>query len=219
MKAVFYGGGYYSDNLDLHREVFRLADVKKPRITYIPSSSDYGLIDFADFVKSFKRVGNPSFVYLPIDIENSPRLQSEALKSEVIYLSGGNTFAFLRDLRRKKLVSALRDRATRGTVMAGLSAGGILLSPNIRTASFPTWDCDENYVNLRRLEALSLSKFEFFPHYTNSVRYRAELVAHSRATKNPLIAAADGAGLVLSGEKLSMIGKCTQFQRGHVFKT
>ncbi len=219
MKAVFYGGGCYSDNLDLHRELFRLAEVKRPRITYIPSSSEYGIHDFADFVNSFKRIGKTSFVYLPIDIENSPRSQREALSSEVIFLSGGNTFSFLRDLRRKKLIAALRQRAQKGAVLSGLSAGGILLSPNIRTAAFPQWDCDENFVNLKRFEALSISKFEFFPHYSNSVRYRAELSSHSRTTKNPLIAAPDGCGLVLDDDKLSMVGKCTQFQRGHVFKT
>jgi dipeptidase E len=218
MKAIFYGGGCYSDNLDLHREMFRLSDSKKPSITYIPSASDYGAADFPDFVKSVSRVGRCKFVYFPIDLNYSPRLQREALSSDVVFLSGGNTFSFLRDLRRQKLISILRRKAAAGTVMAGLSAGGILLTPNIRTAAFPHWDCDENYVNLTRLEALSLSKFEFFPHYSNSLRYRAELSAHSRTSKYPIIATADGSGLVLDGDRLSMIGRCTQFQRGHVFK-
>lgn len=220
MKAVFYGGGYYSysGNLDLHKEAIRLSNVKRPRVTYIPSSSEYGIDDFADFVKSFKRVSNCTFLYFPIDLDFSPRLMREALSSEIIFLSGGNTFSFLRDLRRKKLVTPLRNRANKGTVMGGLSAGGILLSPNISTASFPKWDHDDNSVNLKRWDALSLAKFEFFPHFSNSARYREVLSAHSKKSKHPLIATPDGDGLVVDGDKLAMQGKCTQFYKGQVLR-
>jgi len=218
MKAVLYGGGYYEDNVDLHRELVRLSDTKKPRITFIPSASDYGMVDFPDFVQSFRKVGKCSFLYFPVDRPVTPRLMREALASEVIFLSGGNTYGFLRDLRRQKLITALRARAKNGTVMSGLSAGGILLTPSIQTASFPSWDRDENHVKLKKLDALGICNFDFFPHYSNSERYRKELSGYSKKSERTLIATPDGGGLVVDDDKMSLYGRCTRFHKGHVIK-
>lgn len=217
MRAVFYGGGDYIENLHLHEEMIALS-TSKPRITYIPSSSEYGLVDFPDFVKSFKKIAKCSFVYFPIDVHYSTRLEIEALRSDIIFLSGGNTFSFLQNLRRKKLMSGLRNSFKEGSVLSGLSAGAILLSPNIATASFPKWDCDENTSQIKKWDALNLCNFEFFPHYTHHRRYVEALSKHSQKSKHLVIAAPNGCGLSVDGEKISTLGKCHHFLGGKAYR-
>jgi len=217
MSLVLYSGGHYLDNGALNKACLDATQKRMPRVTYIPSSSDYGLEDFREFVTAFEAVRACEFVYFPIDTPFTQEMRGRALESDLIFLSGGNTFYFLRNLRRLRLLSELRHAHARGKVIAGLSAGAILLTPNIGTASFPSFDCDENFVNLRNFAALQLTPFEFFPHYAQSERYKKALMSASRRTRNPIYAAPDGSGLVVSNGDFRVVGSAHVFHKGHSF--
>jgi len=217
MSLVLYSGGHYADNEPLNRACLDATRKPLPRVTYIPSSSDYGVEDFREFVEAFETVRPCEFAYFPIDTPFSSEMRSRALESDVVFLSGGNTFYFLRNLRRLGLLKDLRHAHAEGKVLAGLSAGAIMLTPNINTASYPKFDCDENFVSLRNFAALQLAPFEFFPHYAQSDRYRKALLAASRKTKNPIYAAPDGCGLVVSSGDFRVVGSAHVFHKGHSF--
>ena len=55
----------------------------------------------------------------------------KALGSDVIYLAGGNTFYFLRNLRKSGLIPQLKKFVEQGGVLVGLSASAIIFTPNI----------------------------------------------------------------------------------------
>ena len=63
---------------------------------------------------------------------------SELLKSDLIFLGGGNTFYFLKHLKSTGLIDELKTFAANGGVLCGLSAGAIIMTPHVHTASFPT---------------------------------------------------------------------------------
>jgi dipeptidase E len=216
MSLVLYSGGHFADNAALNRACLDATRKPMPRVTYIPSSSDYGIEDFREFVAAFEEVRACTFAYFPIDTPFTDEMRSRALASDVIFLSGGNTFYFLRNLRKLGLIGDLRHAHASGKVIAGLSAGAILLTPNIGTASFPSFDCDENFVGLRNFAALGLAPFEFFPHYSHSERYRRALAGASRRTKNPIYAAPDGSGLVVSNGEFRVMGSAHVFHKGHM---
>ena len=85
------------------------------------------------------------------------------LASDVIYLSGGNTYYFLHHLRRSGPIPVLREFVARGGVLAGLSAGAILMTPHIGLAGYPSFDRDENDVGLRNEASLALVDFALPP--------------------------------------------------------
>ena len=91
-------------------------------------------------------------------------------RSDIVYLAGGNTYYFLDHLRRSGLLDELALFARRGGVVAGLSAGALILTPHIGLAGYPAFDRDENTVGLGRsgCRGLGLVGFEFFPHYRRS---------------------------------------------------
>ena len=139
---------------------------------------------------------------------------SEALKSEIIRLSGGNTYYFLKHLRKTGLLKHLKEFVKRGGVLTGLSAGGILMTPIISAAGYPEFDKDDNDEKVRNLRGLNLVKFEFFPHYKNSPRYDKDLIRESKRVDYPIYAIPDGSGVVVTENKLKFIGKSYCFFKG-----
>ncbi len=214
-KLLLYGGGSLFRNGRSDRALIGLTGKRKPSITYIPSSSDYGEIEFGEFCENFrKRFPVSRIVYFPIDIPFTDMMKTMALEQDIVYLSGGNTFYFLKTLRQKRLIDDLKSFVSRGGVLSGLSAGAILLTPTVATAGFPHFDRDSNFVKLKNQKSLKLTDFEFFPHYTHTTPYRKALTSHSRKTIYPIYAAPDQSSVVVNGNEIEFIGPVHIFWNG-----
>lgn len=214
MSLVFYSGGHYYDNTPLNKKCIELSRRRVPKVTFIPASSDYGLEDFRDFVEAWDQVKNCQFVYFPIDYPFTDEMRNRALSSDIIFLSGGNTYSFLKNLRAHGLIQDLVNAHKSGRVLAGLSAGAILMTPNINTAGFPSFDCDENFVGLKVKKALNFVNFEFFPHYVHSTRYREALKSYSLKSNYGIFALPDSSGLIVRPEGLEISGPAYTFLKG-----
>lgn len=220
MRLFFYSGGDDDANADLDKElsaqVRKLAGGRRsPRVTYIPSTSWRMEGYFHDFVDCYENYGLTNIDCCPVDGDSINKEQlRRALDGDMIYLSGGNTFYFLKHLREQGVLPELKKFVKRGGVLAGLSAGSIIMTPNIQMAGIPSFDCDPNDVKLRDLRALGLVSFEFFPHYNGRSKVDKELKKYSKTLKRPLYACADGAGIVVDGEQLTLFGKTVVFVRG-----
>lgn len=217
MKLVLYSGGFDHENKRLDEVLFKLCDKKKPKITFIPSSSHDAEADYAYFVNQYRKFKVGKILYFPIDTTISEILKSEILKSDIIHLSGGNTFYFLKYLRKSKLLSDLKQFVKNGGILTGLSAGAILMTPTIEMAEVPYFDRDDNDEGVTNYKALELVDFHFFPHYKNSKRYDDELKKFSTSKRVPLYAAKDGSGIVVDNDSLKFIGKIYCFYKGHKF--
>jgi len=196
---------------------------KKIRMTYVAFTAEGAAHYYHRFERRYKPFGGTDFHCLAAD---DPALRRPGAKrqratkillaSDVIYLSGGNTFHFLMHLRRSGLIAPLRRFADRGGVLAGLSAGAILTTPNIGLAAYPPFDRDENEVGLSdsRWGALDLVDFEFFPHFRTSRKIRDALLWYSERSKFPLYACRDGSGIVVEGDRFTAHGDVWLFDRG-----
>lgn len=214
MRLVFHGGGHPEDNLSLNQEAIRMSGVSDPVVAFIPACSIDAEEYFLEFARGFQELGVGRFLYFPIDVHFDQTMLMQVFKSNIIHLSGGNTYYFLRTLRNAKLIPRLKEFVRSGGVLTGLSAGGILMTPDISSAGYPDFDCDVNDEHLRDLKALKLVNFEFFPHYRNSKRYEQELRKQSKLIDYPIYAIADGNGIVIEGEKTTFIGKSFCFYKG-----
>lgn len=214
MKLVFYSGGDKDDNESVDQACLNLIENPNPTFVFIPSSSYDGESEFHDFIEQYEHFGVTRFIYFPIDIPQDRVLMKEVFNSDMIHLGGGNTYYFLKYLRQYGYLEFLREYALMGKVLTGLSAGAIMMTPNIKTAGYPTFDRDENEENIRNLQALGLVRFEFFPHYRNSIRYDRELIQRSDKLKHPLFALPNGSGIVRNGEQLIFVGKAWAFKGG-----
>lgn len=218
MKLVFYSGGTAQENLPLDYALLKLAHPSKDlTFTFIPSHSYMSDVEFKEVIEHYRPLGVKKFLKMDVDTVHSSVLRRSVFKSDIIHLGGGNTYYFLKYLKRHKLLAELREWAQAGGVLSGLSAGAIIMTNNIDTAGFPYFDCDDNEENVKNFSAMNLVNFEFFPHYKNSVRYDKDLLTHSTKTQRPLYACQDGAGIVVNGDELSFIGKTACFTQGKKF--
>jgi dipeptidase E len=214
MKLVFYSGGNEGENDFLNKRAIELTQSKSPKITLIPSCSYDAEDDYKFFVNEFSKIGVERFMLFCVDTPYTKTLLNEVLKSDLIFLGGGNTFYFLKHLKKEGMFEHFKKFLKRGGVLCGLSAGAIVLTPHVHTATFPHFDRDENPWDMKNLSAMRLVNFEFFPHYKNSKRYDDELIFHSKKSKLPLYACSNGGGVVIDGEQISFCGKTHQFYQG-----
>ncbi|MGH0035062.1 MAG: Type 1 glutamine amidotransferase-like domain-containing protein [Myxococcota bacterium] len=217
-RLVLYSGGQERRNALIHADLLKLA-LGRPgrgepsargrvRMTYVPYTAEGSQPFYARFRRRYAAFGATHFDCVPADTPDAAGAARRLARSDVVYLSGGNTFVFLAHLRRNGLLGPLRRFVDRGGVLAGLSAGAILMTPDIGLAAWPPFDRDENEPHLRKRHwgALDLVPFEFFPHYRHSARYRRALSGYARRARRPLYACRDGSGLVVEGDRLTVHG-------------
>jgi len=217
MKLIFYSGGHDFENLSIDKNLLELSNKESPQITYIPSCSYLCDQDFIEFVNQYGKFNIHNIINFPIDIPYTEILKTEVLKSDIIHLSGGNTYYFLKYLRQSGMLSELKQFVKNGGILTGLSAGAIIMTSSIETAGFPEFDKDENDENLKNLKGMGLVNFEFFPHYKNSKRYDREIVSYSRSHDSPVYACPDGSGIIVNNNQLTFIGKAFCFFKGKKF--
>ncbi len=217
MKLVFYSGGDAEDNKKLDEKLLSLSTKKSLTIAFIPSCSYFSETEYDDFIDQYKKLGIQKILKLNIDQPFSELMRRAIFLSDIIHLGGGNTFYFLKHLRRTGMLKELREWVKGGGILSGLSAGAIMMTPNVETASFPSFDRDDNEDNVKNLKALNLVDFDFFPHYKNSKRYDEELAAFSLTSQRPMYAPVDGAGIIVNDNELSFVGKTACFFMGQKY--
>ncbi|OFZ18768.1 MAG: hypothetical protein A2Z20_01420 [Bdellovibrionales bacterium RBG_16_40_8] len=213
-RLIFYSGGQFSKNKLLHRALSTLLGKKVRSLTYVPFTHENGTHYYQRIKRRYQKFGFRKFRYFAADSDFLKKEMNEAFKSDVIYLAGGNTFYFLKHLRESGFLKRLERYSRNGGIIAGLSAGSIILTPHILIAGYPPHEGDVNEVRLKNLKALGLVDFEFLPHFTNSAKTNKALLKYSRSTRSHILACPDGSGVVVSGSVLQFFGPTYLFFRG-----
>lgn len=215
MNLILYSGGTGSENRPLAvAAADMLARHNDPIVTFLPAHAEDADAEYRAFVKTFQRLGINRFRCIPIDHKLTQKEEKEIFSSNAIFLGGGNTFHFLKQLQSHGFLEKLRLFAKKGGVLFGLSAGSILMTPTITTASVPSMDSDDNEVNLKDWKALGLVPFEFSPHYYPSKAADRELMEYSKKLEHPIYACSDGEGIVVRDGKIQFIGQVKVFHQG-----
>ncbi|MFW7380846.1 MAG: Type 1 glutamine amidotransferase-like domain-containing protein [Oligoflexus sp.] len=218
MKLWLYSSGDGESNRSMDLALLRNLAEKQLTFTFIPSSYDTAAEYYDEFIERFSELAYINFHIMHADRPLMRKDRFRALNSDVIYLSGGNTFYLLDSLRRADLLEDLRYFVDTGGLLAGHSAGAIMMTPSIDTASYPDFDCDDNEVELFDWRGLGLVNFEYFPHYRNSARYSECLKAESKRGPGVIYGVPDGSGIVVVGRQITFFSTVWGFVGGHKFR-
>ena len=113
---------------------------------------------------------------------NDAEEQKRLLSSNIFLISGGNTFELLQNLRNSGLDKSIEQFAEKSDfVLAGFSAGAVVLTPTIELCNLP--DFDENLVGLKNLNGIGIVNFEVFPHF-NEHLHKVTLERYRKTTPN-----------------------------------
>jgi dipeptidase E len=209
MRLLFLSSTKGNRNQDILSRI-RLWLPENAQIGYIPSSPDPAREYFKEVGAFFGDV-SPSFKLGYIDIHNErekpTHLERQLRECDAVYLSGGNTFRFLKAIRDAHMDILLQRLAGEKAFM-GTSAGGLVMTPNIELAS------GENDIGLENTKGLALVKFGFYPHFNprNSEQLRE---IKSRLNEMPEICAVpEFSGLAITETETIPLGPVYRFRKG-----
>lgn len=207
-KLVLYSDQIVGETDAIDRRLLRLIGKAAPSIGYIPSSSDPECFFFDQICTYYAALGASVDVYLELDTHFSEDTLPALLSCDAIHLSGGNTFYFLHWLRQRAMLSVLKDYVAEGGVLIGVSAGAILMTPDVSTSAL----CGDALVEgLSDHSGLGLVDFQFLPHFESGEVGAAEIAAHQRRFSMTLYACPDGGGIVVDGASFEFLGAVQRF--------
>lgn len=203
MRLALYSDQEVPANAAIDERVLRLIGVVRPRIGYVSAAPDPERSDFERKRRYYEKLGADLAAYVDSDTGDLERALAELFRCDAIHLGGGNTFSFLRWLKARCVLPWLGAWAAEGRgVLIGVSAGAILMTPAVGTATL----CgDVREPGPIDDDALGLVGFHFWPHYVPG----AEQAPASRAVIESLpalYACEDGAGIVVDGADIELYG-------------
>ena len=206
-KLVLYSDQEIPENAEVNERMMRLVGARRPRLGYVPSASEPDRFSFERKRHYYAALGASLDVYFELDLAYAPDALPALLACDAIHLAGGNTFYFLHWLKQREMLSVLRDYVGRGGVLIGVSAGSIMMTPEISAAAL----CGDLRVpELADDLALGLVDFQILPHFRPE--QCAQAIPDHQATKDlALYACPDGAGIVLDGDAVEHFGAVQRF--------
>lgn len=136
---------------------------------------------------------NPDIQFIDID---------QALNSDAIFLSGGNTYYFLDSLRRNNLLKKLKTFVDTNHILIGMSAGSMLMQKDISNADVPSYDPEPNPIGTIDLTSLGLVNFYFFPHFDGNQRFLDEVKAFAKQQNCICYVCKDNDGVLVDDTKI-----------------
>ncbi|KOP64679.1 hypothetical protein AMS62_04975 [Bacillus sp. FJAT-18019] len=168
----------FKDVVDLFRE-FVGEDLTGKKVTFIPTASISEEIThyIRTAIEAFEKLG---VIVDELDISRAPleEIKEKLERNDMIYVSGGNTFYLLQELRKSGADKIITDQVSSGKLYIGESAGSIITSPNIEYVKF--MDDIGKATTLKSYEGLNFINVYPVPHYNNEPFKDAasELIAH-----------------------------------------
>ena len=162
LKNVILTSSLY-ESIELVKK-FLDKNTESKKILFIPTATN------VDEYKKYIHLTQKAFEDFGYEVENfdisifSEEIAKEKLsQAKIVFISGGNTFYLLQELKRKNLTSYLKERIENGLLYIGESAGSVIAAPDIEYASIV--DDKTLATELDDYTGLNLVDFYIVPHF------------------------------------------------------
>jgi len=179
-KIIAIGGGeigrpgFPVETTQIDKEIIRLTGKKNPKLLFIPTASADSENYYETVKKHFgKKLGcKTDVLYLIKNTLSKKGIEDKILKSDIIYVGGGNTLKMMIIWRKNKVDEILLRAYEKGIVMSGVSAGSICWFKygNSDSKKF----IDPN-ASLMKVAGLGLINALNCPHYDFETERKADL--------------------------------------------
>lgn len=172
----------------IDKEIIKLSGKKKPKLLFIPTASSDSENYYNNIKAHFgKNLGcKLDVLYLIKEKPSKNEIKLKILKSDIIYVGGGNTFKMMKIWRKYNVDKILIKAYNKGIVLSGLSAGCLCWFRYGQSDSltFPGAK-KKRYV---RLNMIGLINALHIPHYDTEKNIRNSLKKMMRRTPGVAIA-------------------------------
>ena len=178
-KLMLIGGGdtgrgnssYETKEID--EEIVRLTNKENPNFLFIGLASSHSDSYYDTMKKIYKELGCTPVYLKKSNILNNPDIVETKIKdADIIYICGGDSVKLINDIKEYKIDKLLLEAYNNGTVLAGMSAGAILLSNKGFSDSLIIRGESDKYEFLNGLNFINIS---FCPHYNTDPKKTTDL--------------------------------------------
>ena len=203
MKKLFLSSSFKDVSMLLPN--FIGEELSGKTITFIPTAAKHEKVNF--YVKSGKlaleKLGM-KVVELDITTTDVREINHIIEKNDLIYVSGGNTFFLLQELKRKGTDKIILEQINAGKPYIGESAGSIIISPNIEYIKGMD-NCLEA-PELICFDSIHAVEFYPLPHYTNfPFKKIAEKIIKQNLSKLSLVPISNSQAILVNGSEFQVI--------------
>ena len=190
-KFMLIGGGnigrsdteYETETID--KEIVKMTKKDNPNFLFIGFASSFADSYYKTIKKIYQNLGcKTSYIKKKNLINNPDIVKNKILEADIIYFGGGDTIKLLEKIKDYNLKETIDKAISNNTVIAGMSAGAILL-------------CKEGYSDSKILREES-NKHEFIkglnyldliisPHYEENSIKEEELINDIKNSKKQVI--------------------------------
>jgi len=175
-------------------------DVKGKTVTFIPTASVVEKITF--YVKAGKKALEAMGLIvdeLEISKASADEIASKLAQNDFIYLSGGNTFFLLQELKKSGAGKLIAEQIAAGKLYIGESAGSIVAAPNIEFAK--AMDSVKKAPELNGFDGMGFVDCYPVPHCTNApFKKAAEKIIKEYGETLPLRPISNHQAILVAGD-------------------
>ena len=200
-----------TDNLqaDLRNSLGQEISKRGNPVAYISSEpQDNNLPYYKAKIEDYSHFGkNIKVDYFDLSNNFSDGALLKLLDYGAIYLSGGNTYAFMDAAKKRNIYPILKKHLENGGLLIGASAGSIMMTPSIDLAGIGG---DKNTPDLKVTAGFNFVDFEFHPHFNDNDApdYISE---YMNGKSNDLYVCKDGAGIFYSNGEIRLFGEVSRW--------
>lgn len=161
LKLLLTSNGFYNDAIKNQFSTLIDENINEMNVAIITTASAFKENNkYAQKAKEdFKKMGFQNIHFIDLEFDNPESL----IQKDVIFINGGNPFNLLFHTKESGADTIFRQLVSKNVVIVGVSAGAVLLGPNIKVVRFFTPEMDQ--LNTKDLSALGLTDKIVFPHY------------------------------------------------------
>lgn len=203
MKIILLSDYKYISFNELGARLIELIGKNKPTIGYISSSPDATRKFYHETKEYYSKCNAILNPYTDLEEEFNKDDIERVFQADAIHLSGGNTFRFLYWMVERGLDKQLVEYVNNGGVLIGVSAGSIIMTPNISECLF----CgDENLIGLENTKGLGLVNFHYLPHFTEENIFIKDVISKSKQDSSAILVSRDYDWIVIDGTNAEIYG-------------
>jgi dipeptidase E len=222
MKIVAVGGGeigrpgFSIETETIDKETIKLTGKKHPKLLFIPTASS----DSEGYVKTVKkyfgtRLGcRVDVLYLLKNRPSKHAIRKKILKTDIVYVGGGNTLKMMTVWRRLAVDSLLKEAARSGIVLSGVSAGAACW---FRYANSDSRRFTNAKAPLMKVVCLNLLPALCCPHYNREKRRKPSLKKMMKSTPGVAVALDNCAAFEVIGDRYRIITSKSHARAYRVF--
>ncbi|WP_394927413.1 peptidase E [uncultured Robinsoniella sp.] len=199
MKRIFLAASF-SDVCPLFADFER--NIKGKTVTFIPTASMVENVVF--YVEAGKKALEKLGAIvdeLELSTATAEEIRTKLKNNDIIYVTGGNTFFLLKELKRTGADKIIIEEVNAGKLYIGESAGAMVTAANIEYAK--GMDNPKKAPGLLDFDALNLVDFYTVPHYTNfPFKKAAQKIVRQYSSELKLLPISNHEALIMVGDEI-----------------